>query len=84
MSLNRVLTVIPALKAKGISVVNFKDLGRGAALADLCTLKLLMDDVGLRKQCSALMRAHDFRSGIENVLSLILTNFDKFERDRAR
>ncbi|MHA1765828.1 MAG: UDP-2,4-diacetamido-2,4,6-trideoxy-beta-L-altropyranose hydrolase [Promethearchaeota archaeon] len=45
-------------------------------------IKKLMNDYGLRKKCNELMLKNNLKSGINNVLGLIFSKYEKFEQER--
>ena len=78
---NRELSHTFACRENGII-----NLGLGVEVSDETirdTLSRLISDVALRRRCNALMKAHDLRSGIDNVLNLIFTSYEKSEKERA-
>ncbi len=76
---NRELSHTFACRENGII-----NLGLGVEVTDdeiRDTLQKLIDDVTLRERCNNLMKKHDLRSGIDNVLNLIFSKYEKDEKE---
>ena len=63
------------------------NLGLGSELSDAAiaaSYQSLAGDLALRQRCASLMRRHDLRHGMDNILRLIFSRYESFRTLGAR